>query len=106
MERERAIEAQVDQDMVAATVNNGHAGSYSSNSDPLLVARSSLESVKGDMYVCMYACMYSVSMYSVLMYECICMYAYGNVYVYNNEYIQFMYVCMYIQDLSSYIMYV
>ena len=91
MERERAIEAQVDQDMVAATVNNGNAGSYSSNSDPLLVARSSLESVKGDMYVCvhvcMYVCMYSVSMYSVLMYECICMYAYGNVYVYYNEHI-------------------
>ena len=65
MKRERAIEAQVDQDMVAATVNNGNAGSYSSNSDPLLVARSSLESVKGDMYVCVHVCMY------------VCMYVFG-----------------------------
>ena len=93
MKRERAIEAQVDQDMVAATLNNGNAGSYSSNSDPLLVARSSLESVKGDMYVCMHVCIQSECMnvyVCMLMAICMCIL----MIIYN--------VRMHVQDLQSY----
>ena len=92
--------------MVAATVNNGNAGSYSSNSDPLLVARSSLESVKGDMYICMYVFSLYVCIQSVCINVYVCMLMVMCMCIIMNIFNLCMYVCIYVQDLSSYIMYV